>query len=70
MFFVRDAKGKNIWPFVTYSEKVDPETWWQRKTIDFLDIDEDGTNEVASRVYDPIAEKFYLTLFDNDGTPL
>lgn len=67
--FVRDAKGKDIWPFITYFEKVDPETWLQRKIIDFLDIDEDGANEVVSRVYDPIAEKFYLTLFDNDGTP-
>ena len=70
MVFVRDAKGKDIWTFVTYFERLDPETWWQRKTIDFLDIDQDGANEVASRVYDPIAKKFYLTLFDNDGTTL
>jgi len=69
MVFVRDARGKNIWAFVTDFEKVDPETWWQSKPIDFLDIDEDGANEVASRVYDPAAEKFYLTLFNNDGTP-
>ena len=70
MVFVRDARGKDIWAFVTYFEKLDPLQWWQRKTIDFLDIDGDGANEVASRVYDPVREKFFLTLFDNDGTVL
>lgn len=70
MVFVRNSRGKDIWAFVTYFEKLDPVVWWQRKTIDFLDIDKDGANEVTSRVYDPVAEKFYLTLFDNDGTVL
>ncbi len=65
--FVKDARGKDIWTFITYFEKVEPETWGERRAIDFLDIDKDGANEVASRVYDPVKNKFFLTLFDNDG---
>ncbi len=70
MVFVRDAKGKDIWPFVTHFDKLEPETWWKTKALDFLDIDKDGANEVACRVYDPVEDKFFLTLFDNDGTTL
>jgi hypothetical protein len=67
---VEDARGKDIWNFTTYFEKVDIEAWRRRKTVDFLDIDGDGANEVACRVYEPYEDKFLLTLFDNDGTTL
>jgi hypothetical protein len=68
MVIVKDAKGKDVWTYITYFEKVDIETWWRRQSLDFQDIDKDGTNEVACRVYKPVEDKFWLTLFDNDGT--
>jgi predicted DNA-binding transcriptional regulator AlpA len=67
MVHVKDARGKDIWSFVTHFGRLDPETWWKKKALDFLDIDKDGANEVVGRVYEPVADKFFLTLFDNDG---
>lgn len=70
MVFVKDVQGKNIWSYITYNTAVEPEIWWERKSIDFLDVDGDGANEVISREFDPVKKDFFLTMFDNDGAIL
>ena len=54
MVFVKDDKGAVIRTYFTFDRRLEPREWWERKNIDFLDIDGDGANEVVCREYNPI----------------
>lgn len=70
MVFVKDADGNVIRTFFTFDRRLEPQEWWLRKNIDYFDIDGDGANEVVCREYNSREDKFYVTLFNNDGTLL
>ncbi|MDH4271716.1 MAG: hypothetical protein OEW18_07050, partial [Candidatus Aminicenantes bacterium] len=65
--FVKDENGNVIWSYIENDVKIDSVTWDYNKQLDFYDIDNDNANEVIAKEYDVSTDRFYLTLFDNDG---
>jgi len=65
--FIKSKDGDTIWSYTAddSDEKNKP-----YKTADFLDIDNNGTNEVVARKYRLEDDRYYLTLFDNRGNVL
>jgi len=67
---IKNDRGDDIWSYIASDLPYDAESWQTRKLVDFFDIDKDGANEVVTPVYDPVNDKFCLTLFDNEGSLL
>ncbi|HDR68468.1 MAG TPA: hypothetical protein ENN61_05390, partial [Bacteroidaceae bacterium] len=63
---IKDKNGKTLWAFISSDKEEDPKSFERYPKVDFLDIDNDGLNEVAARTYNKTDDTFYLTLFDND----
>jgi hypothetical protein len=67
---IRDQKGNEIWSYLANNADINAKILEKEKNIDFIDLDKDGANEVISSTYETNNDKFYITLFDNDGTLL
>jgi len=67
---IKDRNGKTLWSYISSDKKEDPKSFEDYPKVDYMDIDNDGFNEVAARTYNVIEDNFYLTLFDNDQSVL
>ena len=63
---IKDRNGQTLWTFISSDRKEDIKSFEDYPKVDFMDIDNDGFNEVAARTYNVIDDTFYLTLFDNN----
>ncbi len=67
---IKGENGQKIWNFIGKDKDMDIEALNKYKLICFFDFDNDHTNEVITRIYCQEEDKFYLILFDNDGSEL
>jgi len=65
---IKDGKGKIIWTYIENEEPPSGKELDAETNLDFHDIDRDKANEVIAKEYDEETNRFYLTLFDNDGS--
>lgn len=68
--YIKGDKGQKIWNFIADEKDLGPGRLNKHKIVNFSDFDNDYANEVISRIYSRKEDKFYLILFDNDGTEL
>jgi hypothetical protein len=65
---IRDESGKVIWSYIESDVPIGAEENEAAANLDFFDIDGDQANEVIAKEYEHETNRFYLTLFDNDGS--
>lgn len=68
--YIKGNKGQRLWYFCGHEEDMDTDVLNKAKIVNFFDLDNDNANEVIARIYNREEDKFYLILFDNDGTEL
>ncbi|MBD3415264.1 MAG: hypothetical protein GF421_12650 [Candidatus Aminicenantes bacterium] len=66
--YIKDGTGEVIWAYIENDKPLDNELMSAESNLDFCDIDGDQANEVIAKEYDVETNRFYLTLFDNNGT--
>jgi len=66
---IKNDAGEIIWSYIASDVSLEDELESQAyRNFDFCDIDNDQANEVIAKEYDQESNRFYLTLFDNDGS--
>lgn len=65
--YIKNRDGEVIWNYIESGDTISNGSAEKEKNLDFFDIDHDQANEVIAREYDPETDRFYLTLFDNNG---
>lgn len=65
---ISNKEGELLWSFTAAKQDSDEFIRKNYSFADFLDIDDDGLNEVVGGTYYPGDDKYFITLFDNDGS--
>jgi len=66
--YIKDGRGEVIWSYIASDVSLEEDISQEYRNLDFYDIDQDQANEVIAKEYDYENNRFYLTLFDNDGS--